>query len=154
MATSRNCKHDADCFCYVCGVFLSSKSVKHGITDANNFCSAYKAYFGVPVGDQNRNWAPHVVCGCCRSTLEAWYRGENRRMKFGVPRIWREPTDHHSNCYFCIVDVSRHRKGKKTDVFDYPDIPSSLRPVAHSDDIPVPSFSGQNKSDVSSSESD
>lgn len=99
---------------------------------------AYKAYFGVQVGDQNKSWAPHVVCGSCRSTLEAWYRGERRKLKFGIPRIWREPTDHISNCYFCIVVVTGHRKGKKTDVFDYPDLPSSLRPVMHCDELPVP----------------
>ena len=138
MALNRGCKHDPDSFCYVCGVFLSTKAIKHKITEANNFANAYYAYFDVVVGDQGKNWAPHVVCGCCRSTLEAWYRGENRKMKFGVPRIWREPTDHLMNCYFCVVDVSHHRKRKKTSVFDYPDLPSSLRPIAHSDDLPVP----------------
>ena len=153
MATSRACKHSSDVFCYVCGVFLSAKSLKHRITEANNFCSAYKAYFGVPVGDQDKKWAPHVVCGSCRSTLEAWYRGESRKMKFAVPRIWREPTDHISNCYFCVVEVSHHRKGNKTDVFDYPDIPSSLRPVAHCDDLPVPSRPARGHDEVFSEES-
>lgn len=138
MASSRGCKHDPDSFCYVCGVFLSTKAIKHKIAEANNFANAYYAYFDIAVGNQDKNWAPHVVCGCCRSTLEAWYRGENRKMKFGVPRTWCEPTDHHMNCYFCVVDVSHHRKRKKTSVFDYPDIQSSLRPIAHSDELPVP----------------
>src|SRR5215469_11759241 len=127
MATSRNCKHDPNSFCYVCGVFLSSKSVKYKITESmNTFFSAYKAYFGVHVGDQDKKCVPHVVCGSCRSTLEAWYRGEHRKMTFGVPRIWREPTDHLENCYFCVIDVAHLRKGKKTSIFDYPDMPSSI----------------------------
>lgn len=138
MASSRFCKHNPDCFCYVCGVFLGSKAVKHRIKDANNFCLAYSSYFGMPVGDQDKKWAPHVVCGCCRSTLEAWYRGENRKMKFGVPRIWREPTDHLSNCYFCVTDLSHHKRCKKTNVFAYPDLPSSLRPIPHGEELPIP----------------
>lgn len=153
LMTTRGCKHNADSFCYVCGVFLSTKSVKHRITEANNFCSAYNAYFGVPVGDQDKNWAPHVVCGCCRSTLEAWYRGESRKMKFAVPRIWREPTDHLNNCYFCVAEVSHHRKSKKTHVFDYPNLPSSLRPVAHSEALPVPVPPEHSQSDDPSIES-
>ncbi|XP_076308217.1 uncharacterized protein LOC143223736 [Tachypleus tridentatus] len=28
-------------------------------------------------------------------------------MKFAIPRIWREPTDHSSNCYFFMVDLSK-----------------------------------------------
>ena len=132
MATSRGFNHDSDCFCYVSGVFVSTKEVKHRITVANNFCTTYNAYFGMPVGDQDKKWAPHVVCGCCRSTLEAWCRGESRRVKFGVPRIWREPINHLDNCYFCVIDVSHHQKGKKTSVLDYPDIPSSLRHVSSS----------------------
>ena len=154
MATSRNCKHDPNSFCYVCGVFLSSKSVKYKITESmNTFFSAYKAYFGVHVGDQDKKWAPHVVCGSCRSTLEAWYRGEHRKMTFGVPRIWREPTDYLENCYFCVIDVAHHRKGKKTSIFDYPDMPSSLRPVAHCDELPVPLSLARNMSSSSRSES-
>ena len=74
-------------------------------------------------------------------------------MKFGVPRIWREPTDHLNNCYFCVVEVTHHRKGKKTCVFDYPDIPSSLRPVAHSEELPVPSPPQRDQRDKCSSES-
>ena len=138
MASARgSCKHGSGNFCYVCGVFLNVKSVKYTIFKGNLFCSAYKAYFGVQVGDQDNSWAPHMVCGSCRSTLESWYRGEKRKLKFGVPRIRREPTDHTNNFYFCMVVVTGHRRGKKTDVFDYPDLPSSLRPVMHYEELPV-----------------
>lgn len=139
MASARGlCKHGPDNFCYVCGSYLSVKSVKYVIVEGNVFCSAYNAYFGMPVGDQDKRWAPHVVCGNCRSTLEAWYRGEKRHLKFGLPRIWREPKDHSNDCYFCTVVVTGHCRGKKTDVFAYPDIPSSMRPVKHSENLPVP----------------
>ena len=63
-------------FCYVCGVFVNVKSVKYTIVEGNFYCSTYKAYFGVQVGDQDKSWVPHMVCGSCGSTLELWYRGE------------------------------------------------------------------------------
>ncbi|KAL7868607.1 hypothetical protein SRHO_G00100550 [Serrasalmus rhombeus] len=75
-------------------------------------CEAYKAYFGMPVGDHDKPWAPHFTCEHCKKTLEGWYRGEKRAMHFAVPRIWREPTDHSTNCYFCMVDLSKRLTGK------------------------------------------
>ena len=127
MATSRGfCKCDPDSFCCICGMFISAKSVKHTIVEGNLFCAAFYTYFGVQVGGQDNAWGPHVICGNCRSTLEEWCKGESRRMKLGVSRICREPTDHVENCYFCKIVVTGHHRGKKTDVFDYPDLPSSL----------------------------
>ena len=42
----------------VCGVFLNVKSVKYTIVEGNLFCLAYKAYFGVQVGEHDKSWAP------------------------------------------------------------------------------------------------
>ncbi|KAL6481179.1 hypothetical protein MHYP_G00092590 [Metynnis hypsauchen] len=94
-------------------------------------CEAYKAYFGMPVGDQDKPWAPHFTCEHCKKTLEGWYRGEKRAMRFAVPRIWREPTDHSTNCYFCMVDPSKRRTGKNATPVTYPDIPSSIAHSVH-----------------------
>ena len=156
MATSHSfCKHDPDSFCYGCGIFISAKSVKHTIFEGNLFCAAFYACFGVQVGDQDKDWALHVICGNCRSTLEVWYREESRRMNFGVPRIWREPTNHLENCNFCKVVVAGHHRGKKTDVsFDYSDLPSSLRPVKHYEELPVPNFLVSVSRDSSNIETD
>ncbi|XP_053960401.1 uncharacterized protein LOC128864672 [Anastrepha ludens] len=114
-------------------------------------CEAYNAYFGMPVGDQDKSWAPHFACENCKRTLEGWYRGEKRAMKFAVPRVWREPTDHSSNCFFCMVDPSKRRTGKKASPIMYPDIPSSMAPVPHSSGLPVPT--PPEKEQVSSCES-
>ena len=54
-------------------------------------------------------------------------------MKFAIPRIWREPTDHTNNCYFCMVDPSKRQTGKNAPAIVYPSIPSSIAPVPHSD---------------------
>ena len=69
--------------------------------------------------------------------FSGWYRGEKRSMKFAVPRVWREPTNHYDDCYFCIVDPTS-RRGRKRVEISYPSIPSSIAPVPHSTDLPVP----------------
>lgn len=60
-------------------------------------------------------------------------------MKFGIPRIWREPTNHTNDCYFCMVDPSKRRRGRNAPALQYPDIPSSIAPVPHSSELPIPS---------------
>ena len=53
--------------------------------------------------------------------------------------VWREPTNHATDCYFCAVDVSGiNRKNRGS--LKYPDLQSARRPVAHCDAIPVPLF--------------
>ncbi|CAF4935123.1 unnamed protein product [Pieris macdunnoughi] len=60
-------------------------------------------------------------------------------MKFAVPRIWREPTDHIHDCYFCVVNPSKRRAGKNAKKIEYPNLPSTSAPVPHSENFPVPS---------------
>ena len=60
-------------------------------------------------------------------------------MSFAIPRVWREPSNHLTDCYFCMVDPSKRRKGKNAPSIKYPDIPSSIAPVPHNTtDLPVP----------------
>ncbi|KAM5182246.1 uncharacterized protein ACMZJ9_002631 [Mantella aurantiaca] len=135
---SRGCLRSADAFCYVCGPFIKTRARKYSVKACRKMCEAYKAYFGMPVGDQDKSWAPHVTCEYCKKTLEGWYRGEKRAMKFAIPRIWREPTDHSNNCYFCMVEPTKRRTGKNAPQIVYPDIPSSIAPVPHCPQLPVP----------------
>ena len=59
-------------------------------------------------------------------------------MRFASPHIWRKPSDHHTDCYFFMVDPTKRRKGKNAPPIDYPDIPSSIAPVPHNTtDLPV-----------------
>ena len=58
-------------------------------------------------------------------------------MPFVISRIWRKPTDHPNDCYFCLVDVSHHRKSKDKKSIVYPSIPSSIAPVPHCEDLPI-----------------
>lgn len=90
------------------------------------------------VGDQTKKWAPHYICGTCRSSLEAWLRGKRKSLPFAIPRIWREPQNHVSDCYFCMVDITNFKRTKNRSHIIYPDISSSIAPVPHSSDLPIP----------------
>lgn len=136
---ARGCKYPTDSFCYVCGEFFAKRAKKYYLDSCTRAKEAYHAYFGIPVGDQDKRWAPHVICDYCRRTLEGWFRGEKRAMRFAIPRVWREPSNHLTDCYFCMVDPTKRRKGKNAPPTKYPDIPSSIAPVPHNTiNLPVP----------------
>ena len=61
-------------------------------------------------------------------------------MRFGVPMVWREPMNHHDDCYFCMVDMTGWNSFKKKTWF-YPDIKSAIRPLPHCSEVPVSVFS-------------
>ena len=137
MASSRRkCVNDPDTFCYICGDYTVPEN-RRGITDFVK--RAYLGYFGCKLGDQDKSWAPHSVCLACMSHLREWTKGKRKSVGFGVPMVWREPTNHFNDCYFCSFSVKGiNRKKRRT--LEYPNHPSALRPVAHSDEVPVPIF--------------
>ena len=63
---------------------------------------AYKAYFGIKLGDQDKSWAPHKVCKLRTERLRCWTQGKATSMRVGFPMVWREPKNHREDCYFCI----------------------------------------------------
>src|SRR5678816_1429911 len=137
MSTSQKaCLNNPNVFCYICGEYCQENQ-RRNIT--NFVMQAYLAYFGMKLGDQDKSWAPHMVCKTCVENLRQWKNGRRKGLKFGVPMLWREPKNHHSDCYFCLVNVKgiNHYKKRK---FEYPDLESARRPVPHSDDVPIPVF--------------
>ena len=52
--------------------------------------------------------------------------------------VWREPKDHVTDCYFCLTNVQGFTTRKSKDCIVHPNLPSAIRPVAHSETIPVP----------------
>ena len=54
---SKSCKHFANAFCFVCGQFIKTRARKLSVQSSIRMCEAYKAYFGVPVGDYDKLWA-------------------------------------------------------------------------------------------------
>ena len=91
------------------------------------------------LGDQDKAWAPHMVCKSSTKCLRQWSKGKKTSLKYGIPMVWREPRNHVSDCYFCAIDVTGiNRKNRK--ILKYPDLELARRPVAHSDECPVPIY--------------
>lgn len=88
------------------------------------------------MGDQDKKWAPHICCVTCSRLLTGWANG-SRHMSFAVPMVWREPTDHTSNCYFCLTNTTGITNKSKHSL-KYPNLPSAIRPVPHSQELPIP----------------
>ena len=96
-STRRSWRNKPDVFCYICGEYTiapNRKSVTSFIT------RAYRAYFCIKLTDQHKTWAPHMVCKECTETLRGLTNGK-RCLNFGIPLVWREPTNHFTDCYFC-----------------------------------------------------
>jgi len=97
---SLKCVNNPDNVCCICGE----------VTFALRKCSiippiktAYFLYFGCKVGDQDKNWAPYMCCTTCSLKLNVWVNGKGCCMPFGVPMVWRVPSNHNTECYFCMV---------------------------------------------------
>ena len=132
---SRGCVNHPDLFCYICGCYTTVKQRQNITPFVRN---AYLQYFGVKLGDQDKVWAPHKVCRACVEGLRNWKSGKRESMPFGVPMVWREPRNHGDDCYFCTVQIVGHTKTSKGNIV-YPNLASAMRPVPHSESIPVPS---------------
>ena len=100
---------------------------------------AYHQYFGCKVGDQEKTWASHICCNSCVTALNEWLKKKRKAMPFAVPMIWRKPTDHVNNCYFCLTpSIKKGFNRKKKSVIEYSNIPPAICPVPHSDELPIP----------------
>jgi len=55
----------------VCSVFTPSK-IQRNITPKLKTAYRYKHYFDCELGDQDKPWAPHIVCNSCYSSLTSW----------------------------------------------------------------------------------
>jgi len=47
-----------------------------------------------------------------------------------VKKVWREPANHVTDCYFCAVDVTGINRKNRSNL-KYPDLESARHPVAH-----------------------
>ena len=58
-------------------------------------------------------------------------------MGFVVPMIWRERTDRITDCYFCLTKTKGYNQRNRKKIL-YPNLPSAIRSIPHSADLPVP----------------
>ena len=68
---SRDCNRSPDAFCYLCGQFIKTRASKFSMITSKKMCAAYKAYFGILVGDQDKTCAPHFVYEHRKKSLES-----------------------------------------------------------------------------------
>ena len=137
--SNRQCKNSPDRFRYVCGYYIS-KHTTYAIVKKAKHWTAYRIYFAMDMGDQDKAWAPHVICGTCRTNLEGWLRGSKvcTGMSFAVPRAWRELQNHHDDCYFRMINILKYSKVSGRRAMIYPSIASSIAPVPHNEALPAP----------------
>ena len=134
-STRRSWRNKPDVFCNICGEYITAPNRK----PVTSFITrAYNAYFGIKLADQDKAWLQLMVCKACTETLRRWTNGK-RSLNFGIPLVWREPTNYVTDWYFCDVDVTGI-SWKNRGSLKYPDLQSARRPVAHCNEIPVPIF--------------
>ncbi|CAH1109928.1 unnamed protein product [Psylliodes chrysocephalus] len=61
-------------------------------------------------------------------------------MPFSVPMVWREPKGHVTDCYFSLTNI-KGIGSKSQHTIKYFNLPSALRPVKHSEQLPIPKAS-------------
>ena len=91
------CKNAADSFCYICGL-LTIKKNRRSITPLVK--KLYSLYFGCEVGDQDKEWAPHVCCATCFSCLSRWSKNKGKSLEtieYPDLRSARRPVSHSSD---------------------------------------------------------
>lgn len=136
---SRKCQNSTDLFCYVCGYFTDRN---HQKAFTPLIKKAYELYFDSKVDDADKSWKPNIVCSTCANMLLGWLRKspKHKSMPFGVPMIWREPTNHATNCYFCLTNIFGFTFKTRKSVI-YPNIESVSKPLPHDPvtcPIPIP----------------
>ena len=112
-------KHNFNSFCYNCHCYLLVRQ-RRNIT---NFVKlAYKLYFNTQLGDQDKKWASHTVYHICEESLRDWIKGKRKNLPFGVPVVFKEPLNHMTDCYFCLVNtigIGGKKRGKKGSSFQH-----------------------------------
>jgi len=58
-------------------------------------------------------------------------------MLFTIPMVWSERKDHSSDCYFCLTNITGITS-KTEHTVKYPILEPAMRPIPHSEQLPVP----------------
>ena len=82
------------------------KDMKKPRTMTEVLAGAYQKYFGFPPGMSDKPWVPNLMCSSCFAILGVIASGREKYFALGSPMLWREPTHHAADCYFCLTAVS------------------------------------------------
>lgn len=86
------------------------------------------------LSDQDKAWALHMVSKT--DCLHRWTKDKVSWLKFGIPMVWKEPTNHGNDCYFSAIEwLGSTEKARNSLKYTY--FESARRPVTQCDEIPV-----------------
>ncbi|EAT37427.1 AAEL010593-PA [Aedes aegypti] len=127
VAIKSSCVNPKNLFCFVCGSYTASHHKRSIMTKP--IMEAYEAYFTTRTLKEDYVHGPASVCNDCNQGLLRWKNGQYAKppLLFSVPMIWKAPSNHTDDCYYCLTQIVGEGK-KKTAL--YPgSIPSAIRPV-------------------------
>ena len=103
------------------------------------------------MGDQDKPWALHIVCKPCVKHLQQCTNRSRKTLGFAIPLVWQEPKDHCNDYYFCAVKIKGiNRKNRNS--LRHSNLDCVIRPVPHSEELPVFEGLPQLESSLSSEE--
>jgi len=118
-------------FCYICGE-MAFKSRRRSFTPLIKKC--YEHYFGCKVGGQDNSWAPHFCCVTCQAS-----RGTGKSFTLYAFRHFYGLERAHGPCFRLLLLPDQYHwcNSKSKHLVQYPHLPSAMRPVPRSAELPV-----------------
>ena len=110
--------------------FTSSK-----ITDVVK--KVYGDYFGVKLGDQDKQFTPLFWCKTCWENLKDWGNGKRKSMPFVILMIWREGKDYITESHFSMINLKGINRENQHHV-PYPEVSSAIKSILKGPDHPDP----------------
>jgi hypothetical protein len=87
------------------------------------------------IRDKDKSWAPHIVCINCEVYLRGWLKSSWKSTPFAVPMVWRgRKKIDRLLLLFKISGIPWKYKHS----IQYPSLPSAVRLMLHSQDLPSP----------------
>ena len=127
------CKTSPDSFCYVCGNACGTKKKRKQFPmNSSRMLEGYLRAFGFAATNLEKPWTPSSICGTCKRILNIKSSGQQKNFPFAKPMLWREQSNHDTDCYFCLFQP--FNTGKNTQF--YPDVQSVTKPELHSETLP------------------
>ena len=118
--------------CENCHIYEQYKPKQQCRNITKSILLAYKYYFDCKLGDQDKEWAPHVCCAPCNSMLSAWMNGKEKLCRSQSP--WFDVIQKILSTIVIFVWQILFTKKNKSKI-TYPNCESPRKPVPHDKQI-------------------
>lgn len=154
MSSRIPCASKINQFCYICGNFDTEK-YRRPITELIK--TQYLQCYKISMANLNKPWVPTSVCNACRLNLSRWNDKVIKKDVVIEPTIWREPSNHMTDCYFCNCNINGMNNKKKKSLI-YPKVqsvtPAKKGNMNNSENMNSASVAIQSTSDSENKESE